>query len=636
MKNGIICVLHVLYKLDRGGLESRIMDIYRKLDRNRFQFDFYIESGEQGEFDTEAADLGAEIYYSRARVAGRVPDFKAFARFLEKNFYTHVCAYNQWSGWYLKAAKEAGVRNRIACSVTSLENTGIKNRIKNIVKHRVHTYANYRIAVSEAAAQWLFGKDTCRKAEVRIIPNAIDSRAYAYDKDVRDSVRHELGIKDDLTVIHVGNIRKVKNHLFLIQIFARLCEKRENVQLVLIGDGDIRQLKKHAEMLNVAERIHFLGRRNDVARLLQAGDVFVFPSLYEGFPGAVLEAEAAGLSCLVSDTVTDEVIMSGKAKRLSLNLGADKWADEILNISSGGREDAWKQIRKAGYDAGLVTGRIEQFLEKTGKDKMPGLHKRLKQMLDELTAFLEQNGIRYFLGYGTLLGAARHHDMIPWDDDIDLMMFRKDYDKLLRLYQEKKMPGHIVISSAETDPLCANLFAKAIFKEEKDIEFKSFFTHPDGLCIDIFPLYESESSKSVSQVLLWKRIKALRRAVISKKKLCSAKIREPLWKTAARIVYQIPFLPFQDQKLMKRALELCRTNEGKGLGCVIDYGSVYKMEKVIMPEKYWKDTAKLPLGRRRYCVPKEYRKVLAHIYGAQWHKIPPNKLRYQHSSLKLE
>lgn len=639
-----IRVLHVLYKFNKGGLESRIMDILRDIDTSRFAFDFYIESGEVGDYDYEAKSLGSNIFYNKRNAKTRIPSFKLFDVFLRTHTYEYVCAYNQWSGWYLKAAKRNKVPYRIACAVTALQGLSIKNCIKNIVKKRVNKYANYRLAVSKLAGDWLFGSQEGKKDYVKIIPNAIDSIMYKFSEETRRETRKELGLEDDFVMIHVGNIRKVKNQSFAISVLAEILESRENAKLLLVGkiineEKYFSELKRKAEEVGVTDKIRFLGQRNDVARLLQAADVFVFPSYYEGFPGAVLEAEASGLPCLISDSITEEVAISSRCKRLPLEKGADYWAKIILNTNIYDRADAWKDVSMAGYDIKAFSLKICDFLEESYRrlkrqGDLSELHWRLKQMLEEFTSVLEKYDILYFMGYGTLLGAARHKDIIPWDDDIDLTMPYDEFKKMLRLYAEGGFGENIFISSVSTDSSCANLFAKVVFKSEDDVRFREYFTHPDGLCIDVFPLYEaSGGADSISQKILWVRIKALRRAVRSKEKIFNERIEEPVIKTIARIIYEIPFMPFSDQTLMEKAEKLCRINEGKGSMYFIDYGAPYSLEKEIILKKYFMGSKKLQLGSKEYNAPIEYKKVLEHIYGTSWMEPPPDKLRYKHSSL---
>ncbi len=356
-------VLHIVHALNRGGMESRIMDLYRHLDKDRYQYDFYIESGQAGMFDEEVISLGGRIYYSKRHDKYNIPNFKAFRMFLTDHPECKIVyAYNQWSGWYLKEAKKCGIPNRIANARTSIETKSVKNTIKNIVKLNVNKYATYRFAVSKKAATWLYGERALQDGLVKIWPNAIDVEKYKFSEDVRREVREELGLGDSFTVIHVGNFRFEKNHPFLLRVFSEIKKKKKDAKLVLAGAGDIESLKSLMNELGIINDVIYLGVRKDVPRILQAGDVFVFPSLYEGFPGAVLEAEASGLRCIISDSITDEVLVTDHIKALSLNLEPQKWAEEVDRLSIDDRHCAWIKIREAGFDIKDLTRKTEAFL----------------------------------------------------------------------------------------------------------------------------------------------------------------------------------------------------------------------------------------------------------------------------------
>lgn len=355
-------ILHIVYRLNRGGLESRIMDLYRNINRDKYQYDFYIESGMQGMYDEEVRQLGGRIYYSQNVNKYNIPNFKRFYCFLkEHSEYKMVHAYNQWAGWYLKEAKKCGVPYRIANARTSIQTVSLKNIIKNIIKMNVHKYATHKFAVSQKAANWLFGKCEKNIGDVKIWPNAIDTKKFAFSSSIREEVRNELGLRDNFVVIHVGNIRFEKNHSFLMKVFAEIKSSIPSARLLLVGAGDFSALIQQMNELKLNEYVMFLGIRDDVPRLLQAGDVFIFPSLYEGFPGAVLEAEASGLKCLISDSITSDVRLSENVEMVSLDESPDVWRNKMEKIPAVNREEAWLYVKNSGYDIGDLVSKMEDF-----------------------------------------------------------------------------------------------------------------------------------------------------------------------------------------------------------------------------------------------------------------------------------
>ena len=358
-----IRILHILHRLNRGGIESRTMDLYRALDRTKFQYDFYVYSGESGVFDEEIRSMGGRVYLSQGHHSKyNIPNFKEFYKFLsEHKEYRIVYAYNQWAGFYLREAKKSGVPIRIANAETSVQRISLKNIIKNIAKINVNRYATHRFAVSQKAAYYLFGKKLVDAGQVKIWPNAINTQRFKFSESERNSIREELGLGSSFTIIHVGNLLYVKNHPFLLRVFSEIKKIHSDSRLLLIGAGDITNLLSLANELGIQEAVSYLGAREDVPNLLLAGDVFIFPSFYEGFPGAVLEAECSGLPCIISDSITNEVVLTDSVKQLSLSLSPHQWAVESLKFKGLERTDRVEIIRNAGFDVQDLVHKMEMF-----------------------------------------------------------------------------------------------------------------------------------------------------------------------------------------------------------------------------------------------------------------------------------
>lgn len=360
-----IKILCVVTQMNKGGMESRLMEIYRNLDRSRIQFHFYTFRLDSGNYDEEIKGLGGEIYYSKPlsiRNAIFIPTrLKSFL--INHPEYQIVHAHmNQWCGLILKGAKLASVPIRIAHSRTALTNTSFKNFIKNIIKIPTNKYSTHKFAVSKKAADWLFGRELGN--EVKVVPNAIDSEKYKYNNMKRKQIREVLELNDDFALMHVGNIRQEKNHKFIIRIFKDILVNIPNSKLILVGkdhlNGDIHNL---AKKMGIYNNIKFLGLRDDVADLLQAADVFVFPSLYEGLPGAVLEAQASGLPCVISDTITHEVIITPLVVQHSLEDEMNKWVQSLLDSRNIVREDTMHYFQENGFDIQSLSCKLTNFYE---------------------------------------------------------------------------------------------------------------------------------------------------------------------------------------------------------------------------------------------------------------------------------
>ncbi len=348
-----IRILMIVTQMNRAGIENLLMELYREIDRSKIQFDFYTFRMEECQFDAEIRALGGNIYYNApisVRTIFRIPkQIKEFC--LAHPEYQIVHAHmNQWCGILLKGAKQAGVPVRIAHSHTSLLSHSLKNTLKNLIKLSTNRYANYKIAVSDKAGKWLYGKKAVARGEVHFWKNTIRHEAYCFSEDTRANKRTELGLSDELTLVNVGNLRFLKNHPYLFRVFLEVLKRQPNSRLLLIGkdesNGEMEQL---AKKLGILDKTIFLGSRGDVPELLQACDVFVFPSFSEGFPCAVLEAQTAGLPCLISDTITKEVCVTPLVEMRSIQSDPGEWADSILKKAGAERINVSDLIVGAGY-----------------------------------------------------------------------------------------------------------------------------------------------------------------------------------------------------------------------------------------------------------------------------------------------
>jgi glycosyltransferase involved in cell wall biosynthesis len=359
-------VLHVVTQMNRAGLENRLMDLYRHIDRASVQFDFYTCSSSKGYYDEEILALGGKVYYSSKlsiRYAHKTP--YRFAQFLlnHPEYKIVHCHLNQWCGLVLKGAHMAGVPIRIAHSRTALEKVSLKNCVKNVIKTSVNKYCTHKMSVSEKAGVWLFGKSSVNKGEVYILPNAIDVKKFRFDPNIRKLYRETLGLGDaTLVVIHVGNLRPEKNHKYLVDVFAALKALQMDSKLVLVGADYMNgEIHRYVQKRKLERDVIILGSRSDVSSLLQAGDVFVFPSFYEGFPGAVLEAQASGLPCVISDRITREVCVTDKVTRLSIKSKPEVWANTVLeHYQRFGPDRNSNDLRDSRYD---VTSSVRELFD---------------------------------------------------------------------------------------------------------------------------------------------------------------------------------------------------------------------------------------------------------------------------------
>lgn len=265
-------------------------------------------------------------------------------------------------------AHHAGINRLIAHCHTSrfsLESRGWRNRLLNIPTKAL---ADDLIACSRDAGDVWYGKRAVCNGRVIVLPNAIDCRQYRYDPAVRLKIREKLGIEGHFVAGHVGTLSTPKNHRFLLQIFSKLYQCRSDAVLLLVGEGALRErLAEQASEMGFRDQVIFLGDRNDVPQLLQAMDVFFFPSLYEGLGIAAVEAQAAGLPTIVSDRVPCEACITECSKRLPLEAGPAIWADTALELSRAKRRDGSGHVADAGFNLSDSASWLAAFYKNQGE-----------------------------------------------------------------------------------------------------------------------------------------------------------------------------------------------------------------------------------------------------------------------------
>lgn len=353
-------VLQVVTTMNRGGLETMLMNYYRHVDRERVQFDFLEHRKEHSAYDDEIESLGGRIY----RLPRLVPWSKSYLSALNHFFDEHpeykVVHVHQdcLSSVILKVAAQHNVPVRVAHSHSASQDKNLKYLIKLCYKRFIPKYATDLFACGRDAGDWMFGG-----APFQIINNAIDVAAYTYDRAKRQKVRQQLGLENEFTIGHVGRFNQPKNHPFLLDIFATLLKEEPNAILLLVGGGEgMSKMQEKVQALGIAEHVRFLGVRSDVADLMQAMDIFVLPSLYEGLPVTMVEAQAAGLPCIISDKVPPECILTeGLVDIMTLSASPEAWAEKILAKRAIPRTDRRAEIAAHGFDITTEAVKLQEF-----------------------------------------------------------------------------------------------------------------------------------------------------------------------------------------------------------------------------------------------------------------------------------
>ncbi|WP_448382807.1 glycosyltransferase family 1 protein [Desulfosoma sp.] len=361
-----IRVLHVFGRMNRGGAETFIMNVYRHIDRGKIQFDFAVHSDEPGHYDEEIRSLGGRIFILPRPHLSVLPAYnRALTRLLSKEgsyavVHSHVHFY---SGIPLAIAASAGTPMRIAHSHNTSDGktTTLPRRLyRRYMRHQMFRYATHMLGCSRAACEGLYGSRCWHDPRVQVVHYGIDLTPFESLSMTPKALRRKLGLPEDGYIVgHVGRFDVQKNHFFLIELFTHLLGCLPTARLVLVGDGPLRpDIERQVRGNGIEDRVFFLGVRADVPEIMGCVDAFLLPSFWEGIPLVLLEAQAAGVPCIVSDVISDESdLRIGLLFPVSLKANHDIWIEYILQAFKISRPP-WsvrkEALRRNGYDVQQV------------------------------------------------------------------------------------------------------------------------------------------------------------------------------------------------------------------------------------------------------------------------------------------
>ena len=346
----MIRVLQMIASLDVGGSQTLMMNIYRNIDRENLQFDFIIDHPKETYFAEEIRSLGGRVYTLPAFHGTNVGEIR---RDWNNFFYTHPdytvlhSHVRSYASLYLPVAKEHGLKT-IIHSHNSTNGSGMTAAVKAFLQKPLRYQADILMACSTEAGEWLYGERACQSDRFIFLPNGVDTRRFAPDAEKRRRTRQELGLGDAWVIGHVGRFYEQKNHRFLLEIFQQVHQRDPEAILLLVGVGPLQQeMAQRAVELGIAEKVLMTGNRDDVPELLAAMDVFALPSLFEGLPVTLIEAQAAGLPCVITDNITSDLDVTPLLRRLPLG-DAAQWADALLERRP--HLDTRQALVRAGFD----------------------------------------------------------------------------------------------------------------------------------------------------------------------------------------------------------------------------------------------------------------------------------------------
>lgn len=355
--------LRVLFFIDRlrlGGIQMLAYDILKHNDPSLMEIEILnLDDGQDYPLTKTLTDMGVKIHKLKGAWMRTPLDFPHYFRsvgqfFKEHHDYDVVHMHSSSKNYYiLQCAAKWNIPVRVAHS----HNTGFQTRnplsiaLGNMMMKPMRKYATHWAGCSKLACEWLFGQGCVERGEAKVILNGIDSTLFVYDEKIRQEVRREWGLENKFVIGHVGRFVNQKNHTFLLDIFAEVVKRREDAVLVLIGIGELMDaMKQKAEALGIADKVLFVGFRDDRNRFMQAMDSFLFPSLYEGLSVVLIEAQASGMPVFTSDSTTTETMYSPHMQFLSLQQPAAEWADAIVKKGSVERVDMTETIIKANFE----------------------------------------------------------------------------------------------------------------------------------------------------------------------------------------------------------------------------------------------------------------------------------------------
>ncbi|MCI6920233.1 MAG: glycosyltransferase family 1 protein [Lachnospiraceae bacterium] len=371
-QNEILHVLHVFGKLNRGGAESRVMDLYRNVDRAKVQFDFMQHTTKVCDFQPEIEQLGGKVYH--------VPPFRFW------NYFSYCKAWKQFirehpeirivhghmtstASIYLPIVHKKGVFT-IAHSRNAGVDKGIKGKLTKFLRRNLTEKCDRCFACSKLAGEAVFGKEAMEQGNVTIIPNAIDAARFTFDPEVRKQKREELHIQpEEFLIGEVGRFDPQKNQKYAVEILAECRKKNFPAKLILIGEGPLMEtVRQQVEELQLQEYVIFTGLQKNVVPFYQAMDFFLLPSFYEGLPGVAVEAQASGLRGILSDAITTETAMTSLMEFRNVQEPAEVWADRIMACGHYERQNTLKEMQEAGFDVKNLAKRLQDFYLRVSED----------------------------------------------------------------------------------------------------------------------------------------------------------------------------------------------------------------------------------------------------------------------------
>ena len=364
----MVRVLHIVGTMNCGGTQNMLMNIYRKIDRSKVQFDFLINAKEKCFFEDEITEMGGKLYrikkWKPSNTLSYIKDLDAF--FTEHKEYqvlqSHIASS---SAINLKLAKRHGLYAIAHSHSTKGECNSLKDLPVKLGSFPIRFCADHFFACSKKAGEVRFGKKITKSEKFDLLPNALDIDKYKTTTKSYEEIQKQYDLKDKFVVGHIGRFYAVKNHMFLLSVFEEILKLKDNSVLVLVGGGGeiYEPLVERIKNTGLEDKVIFTGVTPDVSRYLQVMNCFVFPSLSEGLGIVAIEAQCFGLPCFINETLPPELYINHNVYGISLKKSPEEWAKMILEKSNTKicEEAAKENVKKAGYDINETVRMLEEF-----------------------------------------------------------------------------------------------------------------------------------------------------------------------------------------------------------------------------------------------------------------------------------
>lgn len=359
-------ILQIAAHLTIGGAEKVCRDIGLYADPSEYETHYVIFDEDIGDYGKEVEAKGCKIFKFREPSDDYGEYFKSLKELMAKYPYTAVHAHTMFSiGWVMLAAKQMNIPVRVSHAHSALidGNGLVKSLYEKAMRMLILSCSTDLVTCGEKAGIRLYGEKAYKKRG-NLILNGIDTEAFSFSQTKRNEIRKKFNIEEKYVLGHTGRLAEVKNQLFLLKLMPDILKHRPDATLMLIGDGDDREmLESTAKSLEIQDKVIFAGSVTNVQDYLSAMDVFVFPSLYEGLPLSILEVQANGLPCVISDTVPPDVFLTDLIHPMNLKDSEDKWISKILSVKRENDRNYAEDLKTAGFDLKTAMEKVYKIYE---------------------------------------------------------------------------------------------------------------------------------------------------------------------------------------------------------------------------------------------------------------------------------